>query len=95
VDLELSDVERWGAEQNRALARDLDGNEVFVGLNREESLFFVGYRRMTSLPLRAAGLRPSQADRKRASELRQKHEIARLQVIGAMVEKENFGPTSH
>jgi hypothetical protein len=92
--LELDDAERWSLEQNFALSTDSAGDEVFVGLTREETLFLLGYRR-TSRQLRAASKRPPPEDRERATQLREKHEHARLQIIGTMALKGSLGPTSH
>lgn|SRR5690606_37695298 len=95
MELELDDGERMALRQNRALGTDKAGNEIFVGLSREESLDYLAYRRQSSLVMRAAGIRPDKERRLHGMALREKHERARLQIVGTMIEKENFGGTEH
>lgn len=72
--LPLTHAERDFMRSSHALTCDVDGNEVLVGLSRDESLFLLRYTLDSSLgraPLR-------QEERTRFQWLHEKHERARL-----------------
>lgn len=58
-----------------ALVVDSQGNEVFRGLNREESEWLIRYRQQFPMPIRGTG--PSAPERARYSDLYDKHNAAR------------------
>lgn len=78
----MSDDERAFRSASQALALDANGDEILVGLTREESEWLVQDERGW-LEARQSGTR-QKADKARYLELRDKHEIARLQAIGLM-----------
>ena len=74
--LDLSDSEREQLTEMRALSYDSDGREVFIGLTQEETIRYLQHRRK---------FRTGQRDREARAEylqLHDKHERARLQVLG-------------
>ena len=71
--LNLTDGERHYLQETRALGRDADGNEVFVGLTLEESERF----HFLSNPHRQS----SSEEYDEYLKLHDKHEIARMQVL--------------
>lgn len=85
----FTDAERIYLTEMHSLATDTEGNEVLVGLTLEETAFLMEHRRKF-----AAGDRDRE-NRARARELSDRHQVARLQVVGAIIEKTNFSPTSH
>jgi hypothetical protein len=75
----FSDSERAWHSEMRGLATDEQGREVLVGLTMDETIFYTTYSRT-----RAAGDPDRDPDnRGRFLKLRQKHEVARIQVIAA------------
>jgi hypothetical protein len=77
----------------RAIAKDRAGREVLVGLTGEETDWYFAYsaKRLSGV---SRGKDHSD-DRERYLALHNKHEIARLQVLGAEVQKRTDSPTSH
>ncbi|MCW2130195.1 hypothetical protein M2226_008939 [Bradyrhizobium elkanii] len=72
----------------RAIATDSEGREVLVGLTFEETALYFDH-----LASRTSGARPSAVERGRFRALRDKHELTRLQVVGAEVQKRTDNPT--
>lgn len=77
--IEFTDSERQWHSEMRSLTTDEHRREVLVGLTAEETDFYVTYLRRRNTGERD----PSAANRDRFLELRQKHERARIEVIGA------------
>jgi hypothetical protein len=85
---EFSDSERVWHTEMRGISTDEQGREVLVGLTMEETVFYV-----TRTRNRGSGVRDSDpGNRARFLELGQKHERARLQVIGAEIELRRENP---
>ena len=85
----LTDSERAHLREMRALSTDLQGREVLVGLSFEETVFYVAYGRD-----RVKGIsRPD--DGEKYIELHDKHERARLSVLGAENELRIYKPPRH
>lgn len=87
--LDLTEAERYSNEWRMALTEDADGREVLIGLTFDESALYISRKRHFSV-----------GDRDRSTrtlwlELHEKHERARLQIVGAVAEKENTNPSSH
>jgi hypothetical protein len=79
---EFSDQERAWHTEMRGISTDEHGREVLVGLTMEETVFYMSRARN-----RASGVRNSDPDNRTCFlGLHQKHELARLQVIGAEIE---------
>ena len=77
--LKLTDDERAAKRSFQALSVDSEGNEIYVGLNREESEWMLDYERENA----PGRMRPPERDeKKRNIELYKKHEMARLRAIG-------------
>jgi hypothetical protein len=72
----------------RAIGKDPEGREVLVGLTFDETAWYFDY-----LATRTGGGRRSSADRDRYLALHNKHEMVRLQVLGAEVQKRTDKPT--
>jgi hypothetical protein len=77
--LKLTDDERSAKRSFQALSVDEEGNEVYVGLSREESKWMLDYERKYA-PGRTRS--PKRDEKKRHIELHKKHESARLRAIG-------------
>jgi hypothetical protein len=77
--LKLTDDERSAKRSFQALSVDDEGNEVYVGLSREESEWMLDYERKYA-PGRTRS--PERDEKKRHIELHEKHELARLRAIG-------------
>lgn len=92
--LKITDSRRAALTDTRSLATDKDGNEVLVGLTLEETLFYLNYGEQR-LSQRSQNKRPDKDDRRRYLALHEKHEIQRLQVLGADIELRNEKPTRH
>lgn len=73
--LPLTDEVRAVKHKMRALVGDDQGNEVFLGLDREQSEWLIRYRRQYPMPIRGQG--PSASERVRYSDLYEKHNAAR------------------
>ncbi|MBA8903130.1 hypothetical protein FHW17_004042 [Phyllobacterium sp. P30BS-XVII] len=73
--LPLTDEVRAVKYKMRALVGDGQGNEVFLGLNREQSEWLIHYRQQYPMPIRGRG--PSASERARYSDLYEKHNAAR------------------
>lgn len=85
--LDLTDAERYSNEWRLALAVDDAGHETLIGLTVDESIFYIDRKRKF-----LSGNR-DEAGRKLWLELNEKHERARLQIVGAVAEKENTNPS--
>lgn len=77
--LPISDDEREAKAAFHALDLDRDGNEILVGLSREESEWLLCYNRDYSGPPR---VRATKEDRAKAKAIREKHNVARLLALG-------------
>jgi hypothetical protein len=92
----FTDEERIPLVMARALSKDEEGREVLVGLTLDETSFVMERRRRF---LAAIGTgerdRRDPASRDRFRELSEKHEKARLAVIGAEIDLRNENPTRH
>jgi hypothetical protein len=82
------DKHRAHLTEMRAIATDQDGREVLVGLTFEETEWYFDYHAQ-----RLSGHHTT--NRRRFLALYEKHEQARLQVIGAEFQKLTDNPTSH
>ena len=85
--LNLTDGNRAYLNEMRALSSDLSGNEVFVGLTREESERYV----VLSNPLRSGSFEENEE----YIALDDRHNLARMQVLGAEHVKRTESPTEH
>jgi DNA-binding MarR family transcriptional regulator len=88
--LDLTDSQRAFYTEMRCLSTDAQGNEVLVGLTIEETEFYLQYIRQR----RDRNFHNPEA-RKRYLGLHDKHDIARLAVLYAEIEKRNTDPTEH
>ena len=79
--------ERIGLIEDRALAVDPEGREVLVGLTHYETVIFMEYRRAW-VRERLAGIHRSEEQRERHRVYSEKHELARLAVIGEEVARQ-------
>jgi hypothetical protein len=71
-------------EEMRMLNTDLNGDEIFVGLTREESEWYADYEaRDWSYRTADHAPRPEKGEKLRHQELWEKHERARFEVLGA------------
>jgi hypothetical protein len=84
---EFSDSERVWHTEMRGISTDEHGREVLAGLTMEETAFYMSRTRS-----RASGVHDNPNSRTRFLELREKHERARLQVIGAEIELRGENP---
>ena len=87
--IEFSDAERAYLNEMRMLTTDANGQDVFVGLTPDETDFYVSYSRLSL----AGTANPDDADR--YLELNEKHEQARLSIIGAEAELRVEKPPRH
>jgi hypothetical protein len=85
----FTDADRAYLNEMHAITTDSKGNEVLIGLSLEETEFYLSYAnsRMDGTEQRA--------DQKRYLELHEKHERARLAVLGAENELRNDKPSLH
>lgn len=89
--LKLDDAERDLLRQAFALSTDDLGNEIFVGLTVEESEALVNYTRVSRARANGADVeRPE--NRAYFLMLNEKHNIARLAVIGSELQKRDTNP---
>lgn len=89
--LDLNDGERAYMQEMRILTTDTEGNEVMVGLTLDETLIMLEHNRRF-----LAGDRDrSEAGRESYLRLHEKHERARLQVLGAENELRNYKGEVH
>jgi hypothetical protein len=86
------DKHRAHLTEMRAIATDQDGREVLVGLTFEETEWYFDYQAQRLSGQRG---RDHTTNRRRFLALYEKHEQARLQVIGAEFQKQTDNPTSH
>ncbi len=77
--MQFTEAERAYLNEMRMLSTDNDGNEVFVGLTLEESLEHYKYTRLGFSHQGDMGILDRQV------KLHEKHEGARLAVIGAEI----------
>jgi hypothetical protein len=85
----FTEQERASFGWMRGITQDSEGRPVLIGLTFEETDFYITYRRKFLTPER---------DRNREHqrlylELHRKHEIARLQLLGAEIVLRNENPT--
>lgn len=81
--------ERAYLKEIRALSTDSQGREVLVGLTFDETVFYVTYIREQANDIR------SRDDNDKYLELHEKHERARITVLGAENQLQNNSPTRH
>ena len=86
---DLTDHERASLGWRRAITQDAQGREVLIGLTFEETGFYVTYRRKFLTPERDR----DRENQRRYLELHRKHEIARLEMVGADFHLHNENPT--
>lgn len=86
----FTESERAYLSEMRAITTDGHGREVLVGLTLEETAWYVAYSKA-----RLTGEHREPEDGKEYLELYDKHERARLQVLGAEIEARNENPTRH
>ncbi len=87
--IDFSDDERAYLFEMRRLTKDSQGMEVFVGLTRDETVFYVAYSKKSLLR------QEDPQEISRYLELQQKHERARLSVIDAEAEIRSSNPRRH
>jgi hypothetical protein len=85
----FTDADRAYLAEMRSITTDSQGREVLVGLTWEETAFYMEYARQ-----RINGTH-RQDDGGRYFELHEKHEFARLSVLGAENELRNDNPQRH
>lgn len=90
--MNLTPAEREGYSRDYMLTTDDSGREVFAGLSLDESEWLLQYRRDTAL---GQDRHARMDDREAHQALVEKHERVRLEVIGTLVAKDTFNPTSH
>ena len=83
----FTDADRTYLAEMRALSRDSAGREILVGLTFEETEFYMEY---TNKRMQGHKDRPNS---KRYLELHEKHELARLEVLGTEIFVRNENPT--
>ncbi len=88
----ISDSERAYLVEMRALTTDAEGREVLVGLTFEETLEYLKLAHTTGASgASSAGARYDDGERYLA--LHDKHELARLEILGAEHQKRVDKPT--
>ncbi|WP_394887557.1 hypothetical protein ACG873_21855 [Mesorhizobium sp. AaZ16] len=96
VPLELTPGEEEALTADRALTIDSKGRLTLVGLTVEESIWYIEHKRQWLAERIDDTLRRQSRDgRKRYLELYERHEFARLQVIGAEHEVRTESPTKN
>ena len=88
--LDMDDVERALENEMASLSTDEHGNEIFVGLDVAESVWVWQYRKDVGSE---EGQNNRRADKKHYWALYEKHERARIKVVGAIIERDAFKPT--
>ena len=93
-ELPLTPNERLWHTEMKGLSTDAAGNEILVGLTVEESIFLLEYVRVRAE--RGPGYREYRnAHFAKYTELQNKHDIARLQVLQAESARKRDDPTAH
>jgi len=82
--LDLTEAERAFLTEMIDLGNDDAGNEVLVGLTVEESVYLIDRSRQLFFRRKPT----SKEDARRAVELRERHEIARLTALGRKLAKD-------
>lgn len=85
----FTDDERCYLNEMRAITTDTTGNEVLVGLNLEETKWYMKYSRDF-----LSGNQSSK-NKNYYLELHEKHEKARLEILGAEIYIRNESPLVH
>jgi hypothetical protein len=85
----FTDDERAYLSEMRAMSTDASGNEILVGLTLEETAFYMNYTRK-----RLTGEHDHQHG-ERYLELHDKHEQARLEVLGTEIHLRTEKTTFH
>ncbi|EHK53359.1 hypothetical protein MAXJ12_30672 [Mesorhizobium alhagi CCNWXJ12-2] len=94
--LELTSGEEEALTLDRALTTDSKGRLTLVGLTVEESIWYIEHKRQwLAERVNDTLRRKSREGRKRYLELYERHEFARLQVIGAEHEVRAENPTKN
>lgn len=86
---EFTDDERAHLNEMHAITTNSAGQELLVGLNEEETAFYMQYCREFAVGRR------HREDSKRYLELHDKREKARFAVLGAEIELRNENPPRH
>lgn len=85
---EFSEAERVYLKEMRAISSDSQGREILCGLTREETLFYMAHSRAF-----VSGNRDRDRDnRDEYLKLHDKHELARLEILGAEAYIRNEAP---
>lgn len=87
----FSDSERVYLTEMRAISTDGDGNEVLVGLSLEETAWYMEHSRRFLTSERDR----NSENRARYLQLHDKHEIARLGIVGAEHQLRVDHPSRH
>jgi hypothetical protein len=85
----FTDSERALFTEWRAITLDAHGNEVLVGLTDDETKWYLDHKRPFLTPQRDH----SHESKKKYLQLHEKHELARLAVIGGEIQLRNEKPT--
>lgn len=93
----LTAEEEFLFAEQYALTTDNFGRRILVGLTIEESIWLVDWmrRRLLERMNPDAPRLGTRSQRHIYFDLYNKHEAARLQVVGAMISKESFNPTEN
>jgi hypothetical protein len=96
VPLELTPGEEEALTRDRALTTDSKGRLTLVGLTVEDSIWYIEHKRQWLAERMDDTLRRQSRDgRKRYLELYERHEFARLEVLGAEHEVRTEDPTKN
>lgn len=98
----INEADRAYMEEMRMLTRDADGREVLVGLTFEESEWYLAHVEADvgtadERAARLADMTPEEhdAETERYLALHDKHELARMEVLGAEHQLREVKPTRH
>ena len=85
----FTEKDRTFLTELRAITKDAQGREVLVGLTEQETAFYMEYSRRR---LKGEG---DPSGRDRYLELSEKHELARLSILGAEQQLRTENPSRH
>ena len=89
--LPIDDGMRAAMNEMRKLSTDALGNEIFVGLNVEQSVWMVEWNH----DFLAGKRRRDRDERDKYLVFQEKHDMARHAVLGAEIQMRNDTPTKH
>ena len=95
--LQLTTEEEKYLTEMRQLTTDISGNRILAGLTVEESIWYME-RTREQVRQRAGGhlATAMRQSRPRFMELLERHERARMQIVGAEIARQSgLGPTEH